>query len=434
MPDTPLPPVAAAPRGSLAVIKKKLPPTPTLAALHKLSQPPDGPRPLVAAYVVPTVLIGLLDCITEATEQPEAAAHLDALGVRPVWRASSATKNADGAARTLLARLRSNTDPVCLVFLFGKLPPPPKPPVALATAEEPAAEGGIPPGAPTNQEQDAGRVLGDNERDGVAQGGGEGGDGEASEHAAGTSAGAASARSRRPRPSASLVPSDDGFIPLSRPLVLRARPGSVASGGGGGGGPPSSSGGSDTSRPRSAATTCMTRTFGGGDDDYEAPMYEEYYNPSAARAAAAATARLNIIGNGAAPALRSTHDLPNAGNWVRLSKAQQHDVRRRAETARRRAAEGLTRDQLDQPGRDATTTSTFGNEPRQSASRRWAHQGAQTYTGRLPGGISLPGAGSAKPGSFLPLKVGASALQPRPASGGRQVLRVLHPSVEEEGS
>ena len=48
--------------------------------------PPDGHqgRTVVAAYVVQSVLIGLLDCITE--HDVDASEHLDALGIRPVWR------------------------------------------------------------------------------------------------------------------------------------------------------------------------------------------------------------------------------------------------------------------------------------------------------------------------------------------------------------
>jgi hypothetical protein len=114
-----------------------------------------------------------------------------------------------------------------------------------------------------------------------------------------------------------------------------------------------------------------------------------------------------------APPLSSQHHLPTRGNWVRLSAGQQYDVTRRLETARRRDAGGFQ---------------SFGNEPRLSASRRWAHQ---TTSGRCAetGGRSIPsahaagaassaggGAGAGKrpsmagPGSFLPLKACASML------------------------
>ena len=406
----PMPPTTAIAEGAggvLAVIRRKLPADPTLTKTLKLVQPPAGHerRPLHAAYVVPTVLMGLLDCVTDNADDVDAAAHLEALGVRPVWRVIPATTN--GAARTLVSRLRSASNPVCLVVLFG--PVPVRPAAGVSAAVDVAA-------APHEAvAADAAGAAGE------AGEGGEGGeevagDGSIAKPAAAASSAPIPVRRRRLSSAGGpLVPSDEAFIPLSRPCVLH--------GGVGGGATPSSPGGSTAvSRP----TTRVTRTFAGDDDEEQYGGSAEFAaDKSAAAVAARATAR---IVSGSAPPLRSTHDLPTAGNWVRLSVEQQYELRRRAETERRRAAEEVSRGQV----------TTFTSEPRLSASRRWPHQGAQTSSGRGLGAAGPLGAAAApnRPGSFLPLKVGASVLVKRLGvrGGGAGAREPFHPLALPEGN
>ena len=176
----------------------------------------------------------------------------------------------------------------------------------------------------------------------------------------------------------------------------------------------------------SRPTTRVTRTFAGDDDEEQYGGSAEFAaDKSAAAVAARATAR---IVSGSAPPLRSTHDLPTAGNWVRLSVEQQYELRRRAETERRRAAEEVSRGQV----------TTFTSEPRLSASRRWPHQGAQTSSGRGLGAAGPLGAAAApnRPGSFLPLKVGASVLVKRLGvrGGGAGAREPFHPLALPEGN
>ena len=105
---------------------------------------------------------------------------------------------------------------------------------------------------------------------------------------------------------------------------------------------------------------------------------------------------------GGAPPLRSRHSLPHSGNWVRMAAAQQQRPRTRGVTARERPSDG----------------GTFGGQPRQSASRRWAHQTDLPFTKRPAVDECADGPGAAAcaeavPGSFLPLKMFASTLAPR---------------------
>lgn len=194
------------------------------------------------------------------------------------------------------------------------------------------------------------------------------------------------------------MPPADDFIPLSRPCVLQA-PTTAPSG-----------------RPLSVGTRTTfagaTGLGGGGADgggdggDGGHGGGSGIYDDDAAVAAAAA--RLSL-GGPFAPPLKSQHHLPTEGNWLRLAGNRQYTVTRAAETARRRAAE-------------AKQFISFGNEARVSASQRWAHQ---TSAGHVHGPVG-PGAAlatneaalnsaAAKPGSFLPLKAGASALHVRAA-------------------
>lgn len=89
-------------------------------------------------------------------------------------------------------------------------------------------------------------------------------------------------------------------------------------------------------------------------------------------------------------ALPSRHNLPEQGNWVRLSAAQQVPASLPARAAHRPSAH-----------------TTFGSEPRlSSASRRWSYQTALPFTrrGAAPEDASkVPHAA----GSFLPLRLAA---------------------------
>lgn len=97
-------------------------------------------------------------------------------------------------------------------------------------------------------------------------------------------------------------------------------------------------------------------------------------------------------------ALPSRHDLPEQGNWVRLSAAQQVPASLPARAAHR-----------------PSVHSTFGSEPRlSSASRRWSYQTALPFTkrGAVParagGAEGRPVPGTAPAGSFLPLRLAAA--------------------------
>ena len=120
---------------------------------------------------------------------------------------------------------------------------------------------------------------------------------------------------------------------------------------------------------------------------------------------------------GAAPPLQSRHTLPHSGNWVRLSARQQHAAQPRKPWPAKAEPEEC---------------GTFGREPRQSASRRWAHQteAGLPFTRRGPPGAhaaaydaaaydAAAGTRSAEadlPGSFLPLQMFASKLTVRPSA------------------
>ena len=84
-----------------------------------------------------------------------------------------------------------------------------------------------------------------------------------------------------------------------------------------------------------------------------------------------------------------------------MAAAQQQRPRTRGVTARERPSDG----------------GTFGGQPRQSASRRWAHQTDLPFTKRpaVDECVALNGTSgdAAAPGSFLPLKMFASTLTPR---------------------
>lgn len=95
-------------------------------------------------------------------------------------------------------------------------------------------------------------------------------------------------------------------------------------------------------------------------------------------------------------ALPSRHDLPENGNWVRLSAAQQVPT-------------SLPARAVTQP----STHSTFGSEPRlSSASRRWSYQTSLPFTKRGPVAAGIvagkPVPGTAPAGSFLPLRLAAA--------------------------
>ncbi|KAL1516031.1 hypothetical protein AB1Y20_002644 [Prymnesium parvum] len=116
---------------------------------------------------------------------------------------------------------------------------------------------------------------------------------------------------------------------------------------------------------------------------------------------------------GGPPRLHSRHSLPSSGNWVRMAAACQQPPRRAAVAAPPRRADG----------------GTFGAEPRQSASCRWAHQTHLPFSRRAGGAAEAAAANAAElPGSFLPLRMFASKLEPAavrrtrpcgPAAGAR---------------
>jgi hypothetical protein len=94
-------------------------------------------------------------------------------------------------------------------------------------------------------------------------------------------------------------------------------------------------------------------------------------------------------------ALPSQHNLPECGNWVRMSAAQQVPASRPARPAAR-----------------PSVHSTFGSEPRlSSASCRWSYQTALPFTrrGPIPEAVEAGiGSGAVPAGSFLPLRLVAA--------------------------
>ena len=450
--------------GILAVVKKKVPDPATVPALKVLLKPPAGheERRILSAYVVPTVLIGLLDCI--ADHEVDAAQHLDALDVRPVWRQVPA--NLDGAARLLVNRLRSASEPACLVLLFGPrrkqggdaqaapaAPPPvnlpaPTPaappqlgeapaPVALQTTMQPSDDhpNSEKPGSDDAMEEERAPLApspppppqeGQSARQAMAGVAANEGTGPQRRRRAriaspamatppdGTRAGrAASQSTTSSRRLLGGVPPAEGFIPLSRPCVLAGPAGSSASlpashrrpsaaaARGSSGGDGSGSGGGGSSGGGLVATAAEEEAALKLQNQWRAAML-------AAAWRAADKANAIVCGGPSAPPLKSQHHLPTEGNWVRLAGGQQYAVRRAAETSRRLAVGGFQ---------------SFGNETRLSASRRWAHQ---TASGRCAAHMASTTAASsrhgghhgARPGSFLPLKATGSVLH-APRSGRR---------------
>lgn len=427
--------------GVLAVIKRRLPDPPALPAVKNLLKAPAGHegRPVQAAYVVPNVLIGLLDCITD--HDVDAAEHLDALGVRPVWRKSPG--NLDGAARALVGRMRSVAASSCLVLLFGKdgkrLSPQEgegesssQPQQQQTTQAPPQTAYSLPDSSALPQAaaecSSSSSIL--RNACGVSWDD----DSSSNEKAAScpkpssspgdtmppptttttqaravrprSCAAAHSARSSRKLFSGGILPpplTDDDFIPLSRPAILLSRPASGgrparSSSGGGGGADNGASAGASSPPPSQEEEAAATRL----QQQWRAAMQSAAWQ-------AAAKANAIVRGGPSAPPLQSQHFLPTQGNWVRLAAGQQYAVRREAETSRRLAAEGMR---------------SFGSEPRLSGSRRWAHQ---TQSGQLGGGARVHagvtrdgnhhGQRGAKgehqavvPGSFLPLKAFASVM------------------------
>lgn len=360
------------------MVKKRLPDRPTLPAIRTLLRAPRGEdRQVKAAYVVPTVLIGMLDCIVdESFREVDAAQHLDALGIRPVWRTIPA--DMDGAARTLVSRLRNISEPSCLVVLYGR---------------------------PRTQARDgAPSSAGDSGRERAVDGSANTDSASMPVAAAKTDDPSADAPAalppttqgrerRRPRTAGPLktsgVPSADDFIPIAQPCVLSLPPSACKNT------VQQSAEHPPHAAPGSAAPGTAPATVGPSpdlDDDSLLALH-------AAAQRAASMANRIVTGGPSAPPLKSQHHLPTKGNWVRLAAGQQYPVRRAAETARRHSAAGFQ---------------SFGNEPRLSASRRWAHQ---TTSGQLQGGGAIPvtsaggaAAGPGGPGSFLPLKACASML------------------------
>ena len=108
-----------------AVVRKKLPDPATLPAVKALVQATTASAdrgPLQAAYIVPNVLIGLLDCVVDNPEDVDAEAHMDALGLRPVWRLTRSS-TPDGAPRVISARLKGAAVKSALLLLYGGVVP-----------------------------------------------------------------------------------------------------------------------------------------------------------------------------------------------------------------------------------------------------------------------------------------------------------------------
>lgn len=373
--------------GVLAVVKRRVPDPPTTEKVQRLLQPPKGQdRPLKAVYIVPFVLVGLLDAIDhELSGQTDAEPHLEALGVRPIWR--KAPTSAESAVRALALRLRNNSGPVCVVILFGPRGSTQATTTVGTETTHPLSSPPTPPLTPLSN--DPRNATGDD-----TQAAGKGAIATTARLARRRPASAAAApASRHGSVSARDQPADAFMHALAVQCVLNPHPASIAS-----------TELRGDALDRAASPTSPSQSDGAGLDA-----------PAAATAAAAAVAASGIVcGGPSMPPLRSQHHLPVTGNWVRLSAAQQHDVRRGIETARRRAAAGFQ---------------SFGNEARTSASQRWAHQ---TPAGRCvsTAGAGVGGVGSVAarakrcerdaPGSFLPLRACASVLH-RPTTQGWSV-------------
>ena len=379
---------------TVAVVKRA-PSKPTVAGLKRLFTPPDQ-RPLLrAAYLMPKMLVSLLDCLADAPT--DAQAHLDALDLRPAWRLP--VRAIDGAAaieeavRALAPRLRSTTQPVVLVLLFGR----DRTTGVGGRRATPEARLAAEPGTVTAAEKSTFSV----EVPGDTRGTPPSRDGVRGSHRPPSVRSVHTHPPRAPK----VQPKEEDFLEtLARPCVLLPRRGSRgggagggADGGGGGGADGSSSGSLSGDDPsRAEAATVLPEDWAGESED----TFEE-----------AARAVRFVCGGGGVPPLHSTHTLPTAGNWVRLSMAQQHVVTRKAETARRHAAAAAS---------CATAgTQSFGTQARLSASRRWAHQTPSGRCAGSSGGLARTnaapgGEGGATPGSFLPLKAFVSRMEPQP--------------------
>ena len=92
----------------LAVVKKRLPDPPTLPAIRNLINSASSNGQLRAAFIVPNVLIGLLDCVVDDPDSVDAEMHMDALGVRAAWRLTRSS-TPDGAPRVISARLKGTS-------------------------------------------------------------------------------------------------------------------------------------------------------------------------------------------------------------------------------------------------------------------------------------------------------------------------------------
>jgi len=365
-------------------VVRRLPATPTLANVRPLLRPATAQsncndqqeqmRSLNCAYLLPRSLAGLLDVLGDDTDV-DAQAHLDALNVHPSWRAGPRSTD-EAAVRSLVTKLRSISQPVVLVLLFGSPPPRrqqrlPTHPVDTLATKKASIHAELRRGRLTPQVRPPSNMAETSLT-------------EATSH---------------------VEEDPSSFVNVARPCILNQRPHSA--------------------RRLSRSTTPAASA---------APIALE--EDAAANAAAnevaaqAAGWAMRFAGGGTAmPSLRSRHDLPTEGNWVRLSAQQQHAVTREAATERRRAAAGL--------GSAQVGACNFGSEPRLSTSRRWAHQ---TTSGRATSGARCAAAQvreeGAAPGSFLPLKACASVLQPRRASQPVQksadAAMVTYPSLGEE--
>ena len=379
-------------------VVKRLPSSPTVASVKSLLRPPsavNAPLIIHSAYVIPSNLAPLLDCLADAPT--DARTHLDSLGVRPMWRTnagagSTSDAQLESAAKALAPRLRTTADSSVLVVLFqlasrarraktasrdastplapepaGSAPPPAPPP-----APSPALPFALPstlPSAPTSAVDSAE----DKER---------------------SSSRASSAR-RRCRLYAASVASDaasEGYLePLSRPCALQPRPNFFCA--------------PESSAPSSEAWEGEGSDEGAGwlaatGDVFDVDEFD------ADIGLAVAAARQAVRGMCGPSTLHSRHCLPTSGNWVRLSGGQQHEVTKARASARRRAAA-------------ASAFPSFGAEPRLSTSRTWAHQtnsqrlGAAAAAGGTCGGDGGGAGPAARPGSFLPLKACVSTLHGR---------------------
>ena len=317
-------------------VVKKLPSAPNWTNIQRLLRPPDDHALVLhSAYIIPTNLAPLLDCLTDSPA--DARDHLDSLGVRPAWRHAAATKSsndtqAEAAAKALAPRLRTMSQSGVLVLLFS----PPRRAVSRDAS-------GHDVDSPRSVEQ---QDLGTQDAR------------PATTVEAVNSRPAVQPRRRRTvqRPPLSTVASTvshgagEGYLePLARPCTLQPRTHEM------------------TAALGHAAPAEASEGEAAGVDEGSLHEAVDALGVDEGVLTARGGAR-DVLRRLCGPsAMHSRHTLPSSGNWVRLSAAQQHCVRVDAQLARRRAAEGAARGA-------AGGIHSFGSEPRLSGSRTWAHQ------------------------------------------------------------